>query len=283
MLYRMRKRPEIVYIMTDMEGIAGIDHWDQCYHPDDDAPEYLYGRAQLTADSNAAIAGCFDAGVREVRICDGHGRNQFRGFLPELDARATQVRMHGPDGILSGLDDEVAAVVVVGQHAMAGTIGGFLDHTQIPRQICRLLINGEEHGELSQLALYAGHFGVPVVHVSGDEALCAESRRLFPGASTTPTKRGTGWDTCELYPLEEVRLRLREETAAALRRPLPEAWRLPLPVDVAIEWAWSGPIDGMAKVPGVARPHARVASWRIGDLRDIFQTPSEGWSPLRQP
>ena len=281
MLYFMTTSPKLVYIMTDMEGIAGIDHWDQCYHPDDDAAEYQYGRAQLTADANAAIAGCFDAGAQEVRICDGHGRNQFRGFLPDiLDSRATLARFHSLPGLLGGLDEDVDGVIVVGQHAMAGTIGGFLDHTQMPRQICRLTINGEEHGELSQLALYAGHYGVPIVHVSGDEALCEESRRLFPGATTTPTKRGTGWDTCELYPVDEVRARLREATASALLHHNAAPWVLPLPVDVSVEWAWSGPIDRMAAVPGVERPHARVAKWRIGDMREVFGTPSAGWSPL---
>jgi D-aminopeptidase len=35
---------------------------------------------------------------------------------------------------------------------------------------------------MSQFALYAGAFGVPLAYVSGDEALCAETARLFPHA-----------------------------------------------------------------------------------------------------
>ena len=37
-----------------------------------------------------------------------------------------------------GIDSDVAAMAVIGQHAMAGTIHGYLDHTQNPRVITRL-------------------------------------------------------------------------------------------------------------------------------------------------
>src|ERR671933_536967 len=142
----------IAWICTDMEGLAGIDHWDQCYG---DGPEYHdYGRAQLTADTNAAIAGCFDGGATEVRVLDGHGRNRNHGFL---------------------------------------------DHTQSPKLICRMTAGGVEIGETGQFALYCGAFGVPMGYLIGDEAACAEARELLPHCITTPTKRGTGWATCELY------------------------------------------------------------------------------------
>lgn len=273
----------IVWICTDMEGLAGIDHWDQCYHPEDEAPDYRYGLEQLTAEANAAIAGCFDAGATEVRILDGHGRNRNRGFLRDkLDPRAQVVWISSRNPIrFEGLDESVHALAIIGQHAMAGTIGGFLDHTQSPKTICRFFINGEEHGEMSQLALYAGAFGVPLAYVSGDEALCAEAKRLFPHALSTPTKRGTGWATCDLYPPEEVRAHIRRDIAQALPSvDRSTAWKLTSPIEVSVEFAWSGRADGLARVPGVQRPHARTVSWRIDDPRDIYNWPHSGWLPL---
>jgi len=271
----------IVYIMTDMEGLAGIDHWDQCYDPDDHSPIYQYGREQLTAEANAAIAGCFDAGATEVRICDGHGRNQNKGFIRErLDPRGRIVWITAYPVRLEGMDESVSAVIVIGQHAMAGTINGFLDHTQQPKEVCRFLINGQEHGELSQMALYAGAYNVPVVHVSGDEACCNESRRLFPHAGVTPTKRGTGWATCELYPAEKVRKELRSGIAESLRRrrdAIP--WRLPSPITVECEWSYSKRVDDIASVSGVVRTHARIAHWTISNPLDISTWPNKDWSP----
>ncbi|MER3472866.1 MAG: hypothetical protein C4335_02275 [Armatimonadota bacterium] len=207
----------IVWICTDMEGLAGIDSWNQCYHPDDHAPEYRYGREQLTAEVNAAVAGCFDAGATEVRVSDGHGRNRNQGFIRE--------KLH-------------------------------------PR------------------ARVVGAYSVPLAYVSGDEALCEEARRLFPHVLCTPTKRGTGWATCELYPPDEVRARIRCDIATAIRHASrANAWRVPTPIAVSVEWAYSAPADDMAKVPGVCRIDARTVAWKIDDPRDIYTFPSSHWHP----
>ncbi len=272
----------IVFIMTDMEGVAGIDQYEQCYDPDDNSPTYTYGREQLTADVNAAVAGAFDAGAREVRVLDGHGRNRNRGFVPDkIDKRIKSTWVESYDPLRwEGFDDSLTAVAMVGQHSMAGTLNGFLDHTQNPRAICRFLINGEEHGEMSQFALYAGAYGAPLMYVSGDEALCEEARKLFPHAQSTPTKRGTGWSTCELYDTKRVRERIRADIAKALKQTdRSKAWRPALPIEVGIEWACSADADDLATIPGVRRTHARVLRWSIDDPRDVYSYPNENWHP----
>lgn len=186
----------------------------------------------------------------------------------------------GPPVRWEGLNEEVDALAIIGQHAMAGTVDGFLDHTGSTKTVCRRTLNGEEFGELSEMAFYAGHYGVPLVYASGDEALCAEARRLFPLAGNTPTKRGTGWETCELYPVAEVRAAIRRDLGAALRRAgdIPP-YRPAPPWEVGVEFAWSGLADAAAKVPGVSRPHARTLRWRIDDPRDIYTWPSTKWPP----
>jgi D-amino peptidase len=271
-----------ICIVTDMEGLAGVDHWDQCYAAEDQDPAYLHGLAQLAADTNATIAGCFDAGANEVIVWDGHGRNRQSAFTRvALDPRATLRRLvPGTPLVLEGLDAGTAGVLMVGQHAMAGTLHGFLDHTQCPKEICRYFINGKEHGEMSQFALMAGAFGVPLLHVSGDEALCAEARRLFSGVTSTATKRGTGWAKCELYPPDEVRAQIRRDVVTAIRlRNQAPVWTQPMPAKVTVEYAWSELADRLAVVPGVRRPHARTVAWPISDPRFIYNWPSSIWSP----
>src|SRR5688572_5671012 len=270
-----------------MEGLSGIDHWDQCYDPDDDSPKYRYGREQLTAETNAAIAGAFDAGASEVRVLDGHGRNQNKGFiLEQFDPRARRVWISARDPLRwEGVDENVTALAIIGQHAMAGTINGFIDHAGWPRAICRFLINGEEHGEIGEFSLYAGAFGIPLAYVSGDEACCEEVRRLYPWAGTTPTKRGTGWATCELYPADEVRRNIRRDIAKALRNvDKTKAWRPKTPIQLTYEYECSEHCDAPAKVPGVERPHARVVCWWIDDARDVYGSPVGGtWKPANPP
>lgn len=265
-----------------MEGLAGVSDWEQCYAPDDHAPEYRHGLAQLAADTNATIAGCFDAGATEVRVWDGHGRNRQSAFTRvPLDPRASLRKLEPAVPLrFGGLDESVTGVMMVGQHAMAGTVNGFLDHTQIPKELCRFRINGDEHGEMSQFALFTGAFGVPLLHVSGDEALCTEAHRLFPWVATTATKRGTGWATCELYPVADVRANLRRDAAAAIaNRAAARPWRLPMPAEVSVEFAYSGLADPLAAIPGVRRPHARTVAWNIPDAHFIYNWPAADWHP----
>lgn len=272
----------IIWICTDMEGLSGVNEWDQFSHPDDNSPKYLDGIRHLHGDVNAAVAGCFDAGATEVRVLDGHGRNRNKGLRAELlDPRAKKMWIASRDPLRwEGLDESVTAVAMIGQHAMAGTVNGYTDHTQSTKTICALRINGEEHGEMSQFACYAGGCGAPLMYVSGDEALCAEAARLFPHAGSTPTKRGTGWATCDLYPVEEVRANIRRDIASALGRiDRTKAWKLPTPVAVEYEFAWSELADHYAPLPGVRRPHARRVGWTISDQRDIYDRPSPSWKP----
>ncbi len=266
----------VVWICTDMEGLSGVSSWDQCSHPDDDSPEYQHGRVQLTEDANAAIAGCFDAGASEVRILDGHGRNQNRGFISErLDPRAKRVWIESRKPLRwEGLGPDVHAVAMIGQHARVGTLGAFLDHTQSSKVICSYRINGCEQGEIGQMALYAGALGAPLVYVSGDEAACAEARALFPHVVTTPTKRGIRWDTCELYEPRLVRTAIRRDIALAIAQ-LPQArpWRPKPPLTITVEWSWTGAADGIASAPGVRRIAPRTVEWDIQDPLDIFTWP----------
>lgn len=270
-----------VWICTDMEGLAGVDSWDQCYAPDDNDPRYRFGLEQLAGDTNAAVAGCFDAGATEVMVLDGHGRNGNRGLAGRLDPRARLVWIAQRNPIRwEGLDETVDAVAMIGQHAMAGTLNGFLDHTQSPKTLCRMTLGGSEIGEMAQCALYAGSFGVPMVYVSGDQALCDEARVQIPHARSTPTKRGTGWATCVLADPELVRQNIRRDIAAALQSAdRGDAWVEPMPTEVSLEWAWSELADTMAVIPGGRRPHARTVAWTLSNQRDIYTWPNPHWHP----
>ena len=112
-----------VLMITDLEGISGIAKIEQVM--DTDSPDYIHSREYLMADTNAAIAGCFDAGAEAVYVWDGHGGG--KNFIPgTLDPRATQIDSSTIMDIIRGCD----VLMLVGMHAMSGTAKAFLDHTQ---------------------------------------------------------------------------------------------------------------------------------------------------------
>ncbi|MEU4530606.1 M55 family metallopeptidase [Micromonospora ureilytica] len=119
-----------VLISVDLEGISGVVHPAET---NPDRYDYERGRALMTAEANAVIAGVLDAEPDAVVwVADAHGT--FRNILPEgLDRRAHLVRgKPRPLGMLAGLDEHTDAVLLVGYHARAGAGPAVLAHSRLP-------------------------------------------------------------------------------------------------------------------------------------------------------
>ena len=178
-----------VYIMTDMEGVAGMLNFPNwCLPPERGYPGRYYdlGRELLTREVNAAVEGLFQGGVDKIIVSDGHGPGGINPML--LDPRAELLR-GWPSGWPLELDDTFDAVAWVGQHAKAGTRYAHLAHTQSLKYIDQS-INGVSVGEFGQFALCASELGIPAIFGSGDAAFCKEAMALIPGIVTVAVKRG---------------------------------------------------------------------------------------------
>jgi len=70
-----------VYISVDIEGCAGITHWDEAGKNHADWQEF---REQMTKEAVAAIEGAKIAGATEILVKDAHssGRNIIASMLP---------------------------------------------------------------------------------------------------------------------------------------------------------------------------------------------------------
>lgn len=174
-----------IYLMTDMEGCAGILNHDDWVLPA--GRYYLEGRKILTEETNATLSGFFDAGATRVLVVDGHGAG---GIDPlQLDPRAELLR-GWPDSIYPlGLDSSFNAVAWVGQHAKAGTDYSHITHTGWFGCLDDS-VNGHSIGEYGALALCALELGIPCIFAGGEAALDAEVQALTPGAVTVAVKRG---------------------------------------------------------------------------------------------
>jgi D-amino peptidase len=76
-------------------------------------------------------------------------------------------------------------------HAMAGTADGVLSHTVSGQAWQNLRFNGTLVGETGINAAICGHWGTPVVLVTGDRAVCREGRELLgDGLTTVEVKEG---------------------------------------------------------------------------------------------
>ena len=160
-----------VLISADMEGVAGAVDRAQM---GPSGFEYGQFRKFMTAEVNAAITAARDEGATEIFVGDSHG-NGLNLLLDELPqdiilARAWPRRL----GMMEGIDESFDAAIFIGYHASAGNTGGIAAHTMSGADFLSVKINGNEITEGGINALIAGHFGVPVVMISGDDAAVRE-------------------------------------------------------------------------------------------------------------
>jgi D-amino peptidase len=255
-----------IYIHTDLEGVSGVDRGGDVPR---ESEGYRNCCEQLMLDLNAAVAGAFDGGADHVTVLDSHGGGG-NFILDMLDKRAENDTR--PNKKWWGtLDSSFDGTFFIGAHAMAGTINGFLDHTQSSKTWYNYSINGRRFGELGQWGAVAGAFGVPMLMVAGDEAGCAEARAFFGPVETAPVKQGVGRQRANAYPVEEARGRIRDAARRAIAlvgraRPLK-----PLcPMDIVLELCRADYCDDVAQRDGVERVDARTVRKVTSDQLDIL-------------
>ncbi|MEV7653949.1 M55 family metallopeptidase [Streptomyces anulatus] len=257
-------------ISVDMEGISGIVHSSET---NPERYDYQRGRELMTAEANAVIAGVLDADpTAEVLVADAHGT--FRNLLPEqLDRRSRLVRGKPRAlNMLAGLDEETDAALFVGYHVRAGEGPGVLAHT-MNGEILDVRVAGRSLGEIGLNAAMAGHLGVPVVLLSGDDAACAEVTDLVPETVTVAVKEALGMAAAVTLHPEEARDRLRRAAADAVaRRAEIPPLALTGPLDVEVDLASPHTIDLATLVPGVSRAGgARTVTFTSPDYATAYR------------
>jgi D-amino peptidase len=256
-----------IYVITDMEGVSGICNEQQVQR---DSPVYAEGQRLLMADVNAAVAGAFEGGATAVVVNDGHGGG-FNLIMEQMDARAQYERPNGGLDLLPSLDSSFAGLFCVGYHAMAGTLNGFLDHTQSSASWFNYSVNGRRTGELGQCGIWAGSFGVPVLLVTGDRAACEEARDFFDEIETVAVKEGIGRQHARCLHPERARELIRAAARRAMSRVGKVApYRVEPPLTIRLEYYRSDMADGVARRPGTRRIDARTVERVVEDPRLIL-------------
>ncbi|MCW1969732.1 MAG: M55 family metallopeptidase [Anaerolineae bacterium] len=252
----MSKQNLKILIAVDMEGISGITYWDQVTPGH---AEYLSrGRQLMTDDVNAAIAGLAEGGASEFVVSDGHW-NGSNILIESLDPRARlNFGSPSPRAMMQGIDQQPAAVVLVGYHAMAGTAYANLDHTWSDYRIQRVYLNDRQIGEIGLNGALAGYYGVPIIAATGDQSACGEARDFFGDAlEMAVVKTATGQFSAECLPLVESRRRIHDAMHRAVQKlkqgHAPSPFVVGAPVRLAVEFLYSRHADRAHLMPGTER------------------------------
>lgn len=262
-----------VLMMTDLEGVSGVVGFDDQTFPS--GKYYEQAKRLLTAEVNAAVDGMLEEGVHDVLVLDGHGAGGI--VFEDLHPRARL--MHGRPFVLrlpeqlEYLRSEFDVSVMIGQHAMAGTPDGNLNHTQSSRTVESYTLNGRPIGELAQWALYCGALGLPVIFLSGDEAACREAEALIDGITTAAVKKGLSRTSAISLAAPEARRRVREGARSAMRRhrenPVaPLVW--PGPYTLEKRFLFTETADVCSADPLFTRVDAKTVRGTAADILDLI-------------
>lgn len=258
-----------IYISVDMEGIAGIV--DEC-HWLLGQPRYDMACELMVGEANAAIGAAVEAGAQEIVVNDSH--HNMINLLPERlrpEAKVIQGRIKTLS-MCEGMDTGFDAAIFIGYHASRGAKHGVLDHTY-SAILHDVRINGRRVNEAHINGLVAGHFGIPLVLVSGDQALAEEMRTWDERIRTCVVKESTGRQSTKSLHPERARALIHQAALETLRSPenFPEPMRLAPPLVLDIELMNTQMADMLERVVGITRTGGRTVQAQAPDALTIYR------------
>ena len=208
-----------VHVISDIEGVAGVVRRGQI---GGDLPLFQEARRLYTEEINAAVRGAKAAGAAEIVVMDCHGAGgdyDFNSLLPDLlDPDCEFVVQNEWTEYTEFLEQGCDAALFVGMHAMAGTPDGVLSHTVSGQAWQSLKFNGTLVGETGINAALCGHWGCPVLLVTGDRAVCREATALLgEGLTTVEVKQGLGRFSARSKTAVKARELIEDGATRALR------------------------------------------------------------------
>lgn len=255
-----------VHISVDMEGIAGVVTGEQL-----GPTGFEYGRFRefMTREAMAAIAAARAAGATEIVVADSHGNGQnlLIDQLPE-DVRVIRSWPRRL-GMMAGVDAGVDAAIFIGYHAGTNNATGVRAHTFSSANLTRVAVNGVNVTEGSWNAAIAGHFDVPVIMMSGDDAAIAEVRKAIGNIEAAETKKSLGFHSAlTLTPQASVKAIEAAVTAAIRRRAAFKPYKVQGPLTVDVSFKNYMPAEVLAYLPMFERVDSHSIRFRAKDMAE---------------
>ena len=257
-----------ILISADLEGVSGVVHPDQIYP---DGKFYKETLVRWASELNVVIDGLNEVGVKDIVILDSHNhmRNLDNSLVPKASVVLGWQRSYS---MMSCIDKGFDACFFMGYHAMAGC-SSTLSHTYRPRIIKQVFFNNTQVGETGLNAALAGFFKVPVVFISGDEAVCNEAKNLLgEQVVTVSTKIGLSRYSALSYPFEETLTKLKNGAIKTIKEK--EKWKVfksSSPYTVSVIFSEPNHADACELIPKVKRISDNQIEFTDSDYAVVFK------------
>ena len=256
-----------IYISADMEGVVGTVTADQL---GPSGFEYHRFRQIMTNEVNTAIEAAKEMGATEILVSDSHGNGENL-LIEELPDDIQLIRSWPrPLMMMEGIDETFDAAIFIGYHSSTTNTQGVRAHTISSANLTAVRLNGVEMLEASINAAIAGHFGVPVVMISGDDAVVEEAHRVIGDMEGAVVKWALGFHSARtLMPAAAYQV-IRNHVKAALNRLEDfEPYVMESPIELEISFKNYLPAEVMAYLPNVDRVDAHTIRFMGNDMTEV--------------
>ncbi len=260
-----------IYISCDMEGTAGVCSWDQV-----DArkytPDYFIYRKYMTGEVRAAIDGAREAGAQGICVNDSHGpmRNLILDDLPD-DVRVVSGNRK-PFSMVQQVDGGFGGVFFTGYHGAIGDANATLCHTYTPSVIYDVRINGVRCSEATLNAALAGHFGVPVLLITGDRVTVEGAKSQMPWITGVVVKESIGNYAVDSISPQAAQDAIKAGASQAVRNAAnAKPFVFEPPITMEIDMTRVEQADYVSLIPGFERSGARQVRFAHIDYPTVFR------------
>lgn len=261
------------YISVDLEGCNGINHSSQT-QPNE--PGYNRALKILHDETNAVIEGLLAGGATEIMVNDSHwdARNLHIEEMFNHKAVSVVSGWQKPFSMVSQINSDERAdfAVFLGYHTRAGHATGVLSHTYRAQIFFEVRLNGKPVGETGLNAALAGHFGVPIAMLTGDDQVIQEAKSFLPNIATAQVKTAVS-RYAAIFPNYQDTLQNLKETAtrAAKDKKHRDLFKPGTPASIDITMFDPSMADAAELLPGVQRVSARDISIKHEDYSVAFR------------
>ena len=272
-----------VFISVDMEGIAGVVTGDQL-RPD--GFEYQQFREFMTAEALAAIQAAKESGATEIQVADSHGNGEnllIDKFPPDVRIVRSWPRKLG---MMGGLDSSFDAAMFIGYHSSTNNTKGVRAHTFSSATLTRVAMNGKVVSEGSWNAAIAGHFGVPVIFISGDDAAVEEVTQQVGDMEQAVVKNNLSFHSANTLTPQAAQQLIAQKVKAALARLNQfKPFKVSSPIQLEISFKHYQPPELLTYLRDVERTDAHSIRYTVKDMVEAsdFIEFVTGYSPDLQP
>ena len=256
-----------IYISADMEGITGVVTGEQL------GPtgfEYARFREFMTQEVNAAREAARAAGATDIVVSDSHGNGQNL-LLEKLPRDILLIRSWPrPLMMMQGIDETFAGVIFIGYHTATTNSQGVRAHTISSARLADVRLKGVSVSEAGLNAAIAGQFNVPVIMVSGDDAVVKETQALLGNVEGAVVKWASGFHSAKTLMPEAGQQLIRDKVKNAMARIKDfKPYKLAAPVQLDVRFKNYRPSEVLSYLSVVERVDAHSIRYVGKDMIDV--------------